>query len=99
MLSSMAVAVLDLQVAERRGRRAQLVAVPPPSRGPSLSELLARWEACWEVALAALDGAARVGALTSAEVAARRQRIHVEQELVTGELRKLARDRPGLMQP
>jgi hypothetical protein len=88
----MAVAALDLQVTERRERRARLVAVAPPP-GLSPSELLAHWNNSWSAALDALDGAVRIGALSPAEGAVRRRRIHVEQELIAGELQGLAHQR------
>jgi len=87
----MAVAALDLQRAEGRERPARLVAVPPPSPSLSIPYLIERWSSSWQAALAALDAAARIGALTSAEVAAGRREIHVEQELITGELQVLGK--------
>jgi hypothetical protein len=91
MLSEMAVAALDLQRAEGRERRARLVAVSPPYPGPSIPDLLERWCSSWQAALAALDAAARIGALTSAEVAAGKREIHAEQELIRGELQVLGK--------
>jgi hypothetical protein len=88
----MAVAVLDPQVTERRERHWRLVAVaPPPSLLPS--ELLAHWNSSWGAALDAFDGAVRVGALSAAEGAVRRRRIHAEQKQIPGELQGLARQR------
>ena len=81
---------------ERRPARGGGPAILPveakavPARGAiDLSGLVELWTTSWQTALSALEAATRAGAMTTSEASAHRQRIIIEREVVTNELREL----------
>jgi hypothetical protein len=74
-----------------RGHRlAHTTTIPQPATDPSFLALTQLWNGSWQASLAALDAAARLGAMSPGEAATRRSKIIAEREIVTDELREIA---------